>query len=141
MGHWIASYKYASRKAALQLREAMATLVYLSSLGTHENQVLVRPARLARELSISRTTLNNHLKKIKEAGLLVPDPDEDSESLNIAVWRICPFIAWYGKGAKMVEYVKGLPPQHPFFKYIDPQILARTAQDIEELAAQSEASE
>lgn len=132
MGDWSASYSYAQERAGDLLRESASTLMRISARVEHENQVIFTPTQLAKALRISGATMHAHLAKLREAGVLIPDPKEPEDARSYRVWRVCPFLAWRGSGKKMVEYVKGLPSDHPFLAYIDPKALKKALTQIEE---------
>lgn len=131
MGWFNATYIYAQQQARLRLREAMLTFVWIETLVDNENRVVIRPNKLAQDLKVTTTTIYNHLNKIQEAGLIVPDKDDENEKV-VRVWRVCPFAAWRGKGENMVKYLSQLPQGHVFFKYVDPDFKMTMIEDLNE---------
>lgn len=118
MGWYNATYIYAQQQARLKLKEAMLTFVWIETLVENENRVVIRPNKLARDLGVTTATIYNHLAKMKEIGVLIPDSEDEVEKV-VRVWRICPFHAWRGKGEYMAKYLSTLPAGHVFFNYID----------------------
>lgn len=131
MGWFNATYVYAQQQARLRLREAMLTFVWIETLVDHENRVIVRPNKIAKDLGITSATVYNHLTKIQAEGLMVPDDDDQDEKI-IRAWRVSPFHAWRGKTENMAKYMDTLERDHPFFQYIDPEFRQTLAEEIGE---------
>lgn len=135
MGWYNATYIYAQQQARLRLKEAMLTLVWIETLVENENRVVIRPNKIADDLGVTTTTVYNHLNKMKEAGIIVPDTEDEDEKV-VRVWRICPFHAWRGKGEYMAKYLSKLPVGHPFFQYVDPDFKESMLDELEECKPQ-----
>ena len=118
MGWFNATYVYAQQQAQLKLKEAIQTLVWLETHVENENRIVLRPNKIAEDLGVTVATVYNHLQKIKEADIIVPDPEDDNAKV-VKIWRICPFHAWRGKSEYMAKYLSKLPANHVFFKYMD----------------------
>lgn len=131
MGWFNATYVYAQQQARLKLKEAMLTFVWLETLVENENRVIVRPNKIAKDLGVTVTTVYNHLAKMKEIGVIVPDEDDEDEKV-VRVWRICPYHAWRGKGQYMAKYLSTLPEGHVFFNYTDPEFKKALMENMEE---------
>ena len=112
MGNFTAVYHYAQRKARKTLNEAMNTFVWLETLVEDGNKIIFHPNKLAEELELTRSTVYNHLAKIQEAGLIVPDSREEFKTRGVVVWRICPFLVWRGERAALDRYLATLPKDH-----------------------------
>lgn len=123
MGNFTAVYHYAQRKARKTLNEAMSTFVWLETLVEDGNKIIFHPNKLAEELELTRSTVYNHLAKIQEAGLIVPDSREEFKTRGVVVWRICPFCAWFGTAVALVKYITSLPQDHVFLQYMDPNFI------------------
>ncbi len=130
MGWYNATYTFAQQQARLRLKEAMLTFVWIETLVENENRVVIRPNKIADDLSITTATVYNHIAKMKEAGVIIPDADDKDEKV-VRVWRICPFHAWRGKGEHMAKYLSKLPAGHPFFHYIDPDFKESMLDELE----------
>lgn len=128
MGWFNATYIYAQQQARLRLAEAMLTFVWIETLVDSENRVVIRPNKIAQDLKVTPTTIYNHLNKMKEAGVIVP---EDADEKVVRVWRVCPFHAWRGKGEHMAKYLSKLPQGHPFFQYVDPAFTEAMLDELE----------
>lgn len=122
MGNFTATYVYAQQQARRRLKEAMNTFVWIETLPENENLAIINVPKIAAELEVSRATVNMHLVKIREAGLIVPDLREEGKIKGIAAWRVCPFCAWRGTGKALVKYLDSLPGNHPFMSYVDPSL-------------------
>ena len=115
------SRSYALHTARKLSGGALPTLVELIALVRDENQVFIRPAELAHEMEMHRATIDRHLAKIKELGILVPDPREAATKRGITLWRLCPFLVWRGKQVEYHTYLKTIPVNHPWWQYQEPE--------------------
>jgi hypothetical protein len=114
-------YNYALRKAFADLAEAMQTIGPLITMVKSENQVIFRPAALAEELGVSKATVERHVNKARQLGLIEPDSIEHGITQGFRVWRLCPFLAWQGTGDSLRTYLQTLPADHPWVDYKEPE--------------------
>lgn len=112
----------------LQGEEASRTVLYMASKVKDENQVYVRQSELVKEMGVVRATVERHLLKAKELGLLVPDPREAGLSRGVRLWRLCPYLVWVGDREAQERYLAKLPKDHSFHQW-SPQALASKQTD------------
>jgi biotin operon repressor len=93
--------------------ELFSTVVTLRSMVNYENQVVFSQSSLAEDMKVTRLTISRHIKRMRELGLIVPDPREHNMQAP-RVWRLHPKLVWRGNGETIREYLKELPTGHVF---------------------------
>ncbi len=93
--------------------ELFSTVVTLRSMVNYENQVVFSQASLAKDMGVTRLTISRHIKRMRELGLIVPDPREYNMQAP-RVWRMHPKLVWRGNGETVREYLNELPAKHVF---------------------------
>lgn len=119
LGKFLMIYAHALAKASGQLNEGTSILTHIISKVERQNQVFFRINKLAEDLNTSRNRISRHLIKMRNLGIIEPDP-EDATASHVTLWRVCPFLVWVGTGDDLRKYLKTLPKTHPFFNYQDP---------------------
>lgn len=113
-------YDYALLRAYELGAEAMLTIGPLIAMVKTENQVIFQSAALAKQLRMSKATIDRHIARARKIGLIEPDPLEANITRGIRIWRLCPFLAWKGSAESQRTYIKQLPPDHIFFSFQQP---------------------
>lgn len=119
LGDYALMFLSATDKATREAYEATPTLDILKSRVEHGNLVRIRSSQIAQILGVSEQTVERHLKKLRNLGLIVPDSVDANRVRSISNWRICPYIAWKGKIEVLAAYLKTLPKDHKWHEYAD----------------------
>jgi hypothetical protein len=122
-GKFNMGFSYAQDLIAQKAPNATSTLFRLIARVERENQVYFSLSQHAKEFGVPRTTLEGHLARLREVGVVVPDPKQEERKRGIVLWRICPFLVWTESREAMEKYLKGLPKDHPFFRFADPEFV------------------
>jgi DNA-binding transcriptional ArsR family regulator len=113
IGKFLIMFPEIEQRFVLQAGEAQRTFQYIRTLVRYENEARFRQSTLARALGVSRGTIERHVKRLREMGVLIPDPTEEVTK-SIYFWRIHPYLGWIGDTEDLDRYMKKLSTDHPF---------------------------
>lgn len=106
-------------------KEAITTLptlnIFIANV-SEENFVYMWPDRVSKLLKISKITTANHIKKLKQQQIIIPDESEPNLEYGVRCWRICPYLVWKGKADTLIGYLNNLKPDHVWKTYNDPVV-------------------
>jgi hypothetical protein len=120
LGRFFIWSQFAMERVGKETPHAAGTLLRLLARVERENQLYFHSVEFANQLGIPRTTLENHFNQLRELGVVVPDPKQETRNRGIVLWRLCPFLVWVGTADALRAYLKTLRKDHPFFSFQEP---------------------